>query len=87
MTLKEIISDKALTTKYVVLGFAVINSVCNLLGYQTISEADINNVANGVSSIVSILMLLNIRSHEIKSIKAKQSEDNPPEFKQEREDA
>lgn len=87
MTFKEIISDKALTTKYVVLGFAVVNSVCNLLGYQTISEADINNVANGVSSIVSILMLLNIRSHEIKSIKAKHSEVNPSEFKQEREDA
>ncbi|WKV24082.1 holin [Bacillus phage PSYJ-YH] len=71
MKLKEILKDKALTSKYVVLIFAVINSVLNLMGVQTIGDEQINDFATAVTSLVSMVLVLNVRAHEIKSLKVK----------------
>lgn len=69
MKIKEIIQDKTLTTKYVILIFAVVNSVLNLCGVQTIGDEQINDIASAVTTLASLYLAVNVRAHEIKSIK------------------
>lgn len=69
MNLKEILKDKALTSKYVVLIFAVINSLLNLFGIQTIGDEQVNEIASAVTTLASLYLAINVRSHEIKNIK------------------
>lgn len=71
MKIKEILRDKALTTKYVVLIFAVINSLLNLFGIQTIGDEEINNVASAVSTLSALFLAVNVRAHEIRNLKEK----------------
>ncbi|ARO62418.1 Uncharacterized protein B5E38_4998 [Bacillus cereus] len=77
--IKTILQDKALTAKYVVLGFAVVNSVLNLAGVSTIPDEQVNDFAAAISSLGSMFLALNVRAHEIKNLKEKHT--------QEREDA
>ncbi|MGX5594662.1 phage holin [Bacillus cereus] len=72
MKFKEILQDKALLTKYVVLIFAVVNSVLNLVGIQTIGDEQINDIASAVTTLASLYLAVNVRAHEIKSIKSKE---------------
>lgn len=66
--IKEILGDKALLTKYVVLVFAVLNSVLNLFGVQTIGDDQVNEIATAVSTLASAYLLLNVRAHELKNV-------------------
>ncbi|AXF39890.1 holin [Bacillus phage vB_BthS_BMBphi] len=75
MKLREILQDKALTTKYVVLIFAVVNSLLNLLGIQTIGDEQINEIASAITTLASLVLAVNVRSHELRNINASQ-EDN-----------
>lgn len=68
---KTILKDKALTTKYIILIFAVINSVLNLFGLQTIGDEQINDIATAITTLASAYLLLNVRSHEIKKLARK----------------
>lgn len=74
MKLNEILSDKALLTKYVVLIFAVVNSLLNLFGVQTIGDEQINDIATSVSTLASAYLLLNVRAHEVRNLKNKPNE-------------
>lgn len=75
MKLREILQDKALTTKYVVLIFAVVNSLLNLFGIQTIGDEQINEIASAITTLASLVLAVNVRSHELRNINASQ-EDN-----------
>ncbi len=77
MNLKEILQDKALLTKYVVLIFAVLNSVLNLFGVQTIGDSEVNDIASAVSTLASGYLLLSVRAHELKNLKSSDIENNP----------
>lgn len=68
MNLKEILKDKALTTKYVVLIFAVVNSLLNLFGIQTIGDDQVNEIASAVTTLTSLVLAVNVRSHELRNI-------------------
>lgn len=72
MKLKEILQDKALTTKYVVLIFAVVNSLLNLFGIQTIGDEQINEIASAITTLASLVLAVNVRSHELRNINASQ---------------
>lgn len=72
---KEILQDKALTTKYIVLIFAVINSVLNLCGLQTIGDEQVNDVATAITTIASACLLLNVRAHEIRNLTSKDAKE------------
>lgn len=77
MNIKGILSDKALLTKYVVLLFAVLNSVLNLFGVQTIGDDQINDIATAISTLASAYLLLNVRAHELKNVnKSNEHKDN-----------
>jgi len=69
LNIKDILKDKTLTSKYVVLIFAVINSLLNLFGVQTISDTQVNDIATAITTLTSALMLLNVRAHELRKIK------------------
>lgn len=75
MKIKEILQDKSLTTKYVVLIFAVINSLLNLFGIQTIGDEEINNVASAVSTFSALFLAVNVRAHEIRNLKGDNEDD------------
>lgn len=77
MKFKEILQDKALLTKYVVLIFAVVNSVLNLCGVQTIGDEDINGIASAVSTLASGYLLLSVRAHELKNLKDSNLKNKP----------
>ncbi|WP_144575405.1 phage holin [Bacillus cereus] len=76
MKFKEILQDKALLTKYVVLIFAVVNSVLNLVGIQTIGDEQINDIASSVTTLASLYLAINVRAHEIKNIKENNLKEN-----------
>ncbi|AMR85243.1 phage holin [Bacillus cereus] len=76
MKFKEILQDKALLTKYVVLIFAVVNSVLNLVGIQTIGDEQINDIASAVTTLASLYLAVNVRAHEIKNIKENNLKEN-----------
>lgn len=69
MKFKEILQDKVLLTKYVVLIFAVVNSVLNLVGIQTIGDEQINDIASAVTTLASLYLAVNVRAHEIKNLR------------------
>ncbi|WDS60610.1 holin [Bacillus phage BC-7] len=71
MNFKEILKDKALLTKYVVLIFAVINSMLNLFGIQTIGDEQVNDVASAVTTFAGLYLAVNVRAHELKHVNAK----------------
>jgi len=71
MNFKEILKDKALLTKYTVLIFAVLNSVLNLFGIQTIGDDQVNEIATAISTLAGGYLLLNVRAHELKNIVSK----------------
>ncbi|MCU5640249.1 phage holin [Bacillus cereus] len=76
MKFKEILQDKVLLTKYVVLIFAVVNSVLNLIGIQTIGDEQINDIASAVTTLASLYLAVNVRAHEIKSLKGNGLKEN-----------
>lgn len=76
MKFKEILQDKALLTKYVVLIFAVVNSVLNLVGIQTIGDEQINDITSAVTTLASLYLAVNVRAHEIKNIKENNLKEN-----------
>lgn len=76
MKFKEILQDKVLLTKYVVLIFAVVNSVLNLVGIQTIGDEQINDIASAVTTLASLYLAVNVRAHEIKNIKENNLKEN-----------
>ncbi|PGM38487.1 hypothetical protein [Bacillus thuringiensis] len=76
MKFKEILQDKVLLTKYVVLIFAVVNSVLNLVGIQTIGDEQINDIASAVTTLASLYLAVNVRAHEIKNLKGNTLKDN-----------
>jgi outer membrane murein-binding lipoprotein Lpp len=69
MNFKDILNDKALLSKYIVLVFAVVNSVLNLFGIQTIGDDQINDIASAVTTLTSAFLLLNVRAHELRNLK------------------
>ncbi|WDS60558.1 holin [Bacillus phage BC-6] len=71
MKLREILQDKALTTKYVVLIFAVVNSLLNLFGIQTIGDEQINEIASAITTLASLVLAVNVRSHELRNLNRK----------------
>ncbi|MGR5980264.1 hypothetical protein ACT7DJ_28315 [Bacillus cereus] len=76
MKFKEILQDKVLLTKYVVLIFAVVNSVLNLVGIQTIGDEQINDIASAVTTLASLYLAVNVRAHEIKNLRGSNLKDN-----------
>ncbi|WP_163051627.1 phage holin [Bacillus cereus] len=76
MKFKEILQDKALLTKYVVLIFAVVNSVLNLVGIQTIGDEQINDIASAVTTLASLYLAVNVRAHEIKNLRGSNLKEN-----------
>lgn len=76
MKFKEILQDKVLLTKYVVLIFAVVNSVLNLVGIQTIGDEQINDIASAVTTLASLYLAVNVRAHEIKNLKGNSLKEN-----------
>ncbi|MCU5024488.1 hypothetical protein OB988_18645 [Bacillus cereus] len=76
MKFKEILQDKALLAKYVVLIFAVVNSVLNLVGIQTIGDEQINDIASAVTTLASLYLAVNVRAHEIKNLRGSNLKDN-----------
>ncbi|MCU5455279.1 hypothetical protein OCA97_14875 [Bacillus cereus] len=76
MKFKEILQDKVLLTKYVVLIFAVVNSVLNLVGIRTVGDEQINDIASAVTTLASLYLAVNVRAHEIKNIKENNLKEN-----------
>ncbi|MEC0014874.1 hypothetical protein P4K74_31265, partial [Bacillus cereus] len=59
-----------------VLIFAVVYSVLNLVGIQTIGDEQINDIASSVTTLASLYLAVNVRAHEIKNIKENNLKEN-----------